>query len=118
MRRAGADIPTPLPVQALDHATGYLMAAAAVRGLGARRASGVGSLARVSLARTAALLASLAAGPDQPALKKLERADFSDPYEATAWGPALRLRAPVEVEGAAMRWNLPASALGSAPPRW
>ena len=28
--------PTPLPVQALDHATGYLMAAAVVRGLIAR----------------------------------------------------------------------------------
>src|SRR5262249_44968017 len=32
-RRATVEKPTPLPVQALDHATGYLMAAAAVRGL-------------------------------------------------------------------------------------
>lgn len=31
MRRAKADRPVPLPVQALDHATGYLMAAAALR---------------------------------------------------------------------------------------
>ena len=31
--RAACDRPTPLPVQALDHATGYLTAAAAVRGL-------------------------------------------------------------------------------------
>jgi hypothetical protein len=31
MRRFNMDKPTPLPVQALDHATGYLMAAAAIR---------------------------------------------------------------------------------------
>ena len=28
MRKLGKDRPTPMPVQALDHATGYLMAAA------------------------------------------------------------------------------------------
>ena len=52
-RVAGAERPTPLPVQALDHATGYLMAAAALRGLTVRRRDMTGSSARVSLARTA-----------------------------------------------------------------
>ena len=33
MRMLGKDRPSPLPVQALDHATGYLMAAAAIRGV-------------------------------------------------------------------------------------
>jgi hypothetical protein len=37
MRRFGKDRPTPLPVQALDHATGYLMATAVVRALRRRR---------------------------------------------------------------------------------
>src|SRR5262249_13189705 len=37
MRAYGKDRPTPLPVQALDHATGYLLAAAALRGLARRR---------------------------------------------------------------------------------
>jgi CoA-transferase family III len=118
MRRAGADIPKPLPVQALDHATGYLMAAAAVRGLSARRASGKGSLARVSLARTAALLTSVAAPPDAPALTKPDDGDYGASAEATAWGPARRLRPPVTVEGAPMRWDIPAGAMGSSPPRW
>lgn len=45
-----ADKPTPLPVQALDHGTGYLMAAAAITLLGR------GGSARLSLARTAKLL--------------------------------------------------------------
>jgi crotonobetainyl-CoA:carnitine CoA-transferase CaiB-like acyl-CoA transferase len=40
MRRFGKDRPTPLPVQALDHATGYLVAAAVVRGLTTRLATG------------------------------------------------------------------------------
>lgn len=53
MRIAGADRPMSLPVQALDHATGYLMAAAAVRSLWARR-NGYGVFsARLSLARRA-----------------------------------------------------------------
>jgi hypothetical protein len=52
----GADKPIPLPVQALDHATGYLMAAAAVRGLALRLSKGQATSAGLSLARTAALL--------------------------------------------------------------
>ena len=40
MRRFGADRPEPLPVQALDHAAGYVMAAAALVGLTQRLASG------------------------------------------------------------------------------
>jgi crotonobetainyl-CoA:carnitine CoA-transferase CaiB-like acyl-CoA transferase len=118
MRRAGAEVPTPLPVQALDHATGYFMAAAAVRGLSARRASDEGSLARLSLARTAALLTSIGAPSEEAALAKPERDDFDAATEATAWGPALRLRPPVRVEGAPMRWEIPAGALGSSPARW
>ena len=56
MRAAGSDRPVPLPCQAIDHATGYLMATAALRGLTERYASGVGSSARASLARTARVL--------------------------------------------------------------
>ena len=52
----GTDKPVSLPVQALDHATGYLMAAAAVRGLALRLSEGQATSASLSLARTAALL--------------------------------------------------------------
>jgi hypothetical protein len=51
MRMLGKDRPTPLPVQALDHATGYLMAAVVVRGLTQRMAAGQGFEGRTSLAR-------------------------------------------------------------------
>jgi len=44
--------------------------------------------------------------------------DFDSAIEATAWGPARRMKPPLVVEGSAMRWDYPASALGSSPPRW
>jgi hypothetical protein len=118
MRRAGAERPTPLPVQALDHATGYILATAAVRGLIDRRSAGAGSSWRASLARTAALLASLpASGAAQPFADRSD-ADLAGGVEATAWGPARRLKPPVVVEGAPMRWERAATDLGSSPARW
>jgi crotonobetainyl-CoA:carnitine CoA-transferase CaiB-like acyl-CoA transferase len=117
MRRMGRDRPTPLPVQALDHATGYIMAAAAVRGLTGRLSTGAGYTVRASLAGTAALLTGLPPGDPGP-LAPETPGDFADAAEATAWGPALRVRPPCEVEGAPMRWRRPAAPLGSAAPSW
>ncbi len=117
MRRMGRDRPTPLPVQALDHATGYLMAAAVVRGLTGRLATGAGCTVRASLAGTAALLSSLPVG-DQVALAPETPDDLAFAAEATAWGPARRVRPPCGVEGASMHWERPATALGSAAAAW
>ena len=118
MRRFGTDRPKPLPVQALDHATGYMMAAAAIRGLMRRMTSGVGSETRTSLARTAGLLASVAA-PDQPGeLGEADPADYGNAIEATDWGPALRLRPPLAIDGVTIAWDRPAATLGSSLPRW
>ncbi|MET7245055.1 CoA transferase [Methylobacterium sp. EM32] len=118
MVRAGADRPVPLPVQALDHATGYLMAAACLHGLTRRLATGRGSAARLSLARTAALLASAPATPAEAAPAAPERADFAEVPEATGWGPALRLRPPLALDGVPMAWDRPAGPLGAAGPAW
>ncbi|HVV92756.1 MAG TPA: CoA transferase [Hyphomicrobiales bacterium] len=118
MLRLGRERPTPLPVQALDHATGYLMAAAAARGLTGRLAHGRGCTARLSLARTAALLASRPA-PEQPdAPARPEPADYAPEIEVTPWGPAHRLRPPAAIAGIPLRWDRPAAALGSSPPEW
>jgi crotonobetainyl-CoA:carnitine CoA-transferase CaiB-like acyl-CoA transferase len=118
MRRYGTDRPKPLPVQALDHATGYIMAAAAVRGLTRLVTRGVGSVTRTSLARTAALLASAPILERNEGFAAVGEADYLDAIEATTWGPGRRMRPPVAVEGAGMRWDRPASALGSAEPEW
>ncbi len=118
MRRFGTDRPTPLPVQALDHATGYILAAAALRGLAERLRTGAGLRARASLARTAALLTSLPAEEPGPDLGPPDDAAFDPAPEATAWGPALRLRPPVEIKGLAIRWDRPAGPLRRDEPRW
>ncbi len=118
MRRYGTDRPKPLPVQALDHATGYIMAAAVVRGLTRRLTTGKGSIARTSLARTAALLTAAPIGERNVAFAAEDTDDFNPAIEPTSWGPGRRMKPPVEVAGAAMRWDLPATALGSAQPVW
>nr|WP_296767179.1 CoA transferase [Rhodococcus sp. (in: high G+C Gram-positive bacteria)] len=53
-----SDKPGALPAQALDHASGYLLAAAVVDGLAAKAAGAAGLDVSVSLARTAAWLLS------------------------------------------------------------
>ncbi|WP_263140718.1 CoA transferase [Pseudomonas sp. RIT-PI-AD] len=117
MRWRQAERPLPLPVQALDHATGYLMAAAAIRALSEAFERGCGGSARLSLARTARLLVERGAGESLPL--RAEDADDREPaLEASDWGPAQRLRAPLHIAGLPLRWSLPARRLGSAAPAW
>jgi crotonobetainyl-CoA:carnitine CoA-transferase CaiB-like acyl-CoA transferase len=142
MQMQGADKPVPLPVQALDHATGYLMAAAVVRALIARLNDCRTLHARLSLARTALLLTDAlpsacvadsafsvtpspgstahppAAAPLVNTLAPTGDGDFAPQLEQTEWGPARRYRPPVEIAGAAMAWDRPASSLGSSAARW
>ena len=118
MARAGADKPVPLPVQALDHATGYLMAAAVLRALRLRRASGASMSARLSLARTAALLTGAGARALQGAAVTANDADLSPDPEATDWGPARRLAFPVRIDGQPPKWTIPAGRLRVDPPVW
>jgi crotonobetainyl-CoA:carnitine CoA-transferase CaiB-like acyl-CoA transferase len=118
MRLLHKDKPTPLPVQALDHATGYLLAAAALRGLTGRIRTGAGSAMRASLARTAALLTSAAPPAEPHPLEKPKPDDYDARIEATPWGPARRLRPAVTIDGATMQWDRPAAAFGSSPPSW
>ncbi|MGE8151251.1 CoA transferase [Pseudomonas vancouverensis] len=113
----GADTPTPLPVQALDHATGYLMAASVIRLLAQRLHSGQAGSARLSLARTAALLIGQGSGPDE-ALRGEDELDQGPQIEQTPWGPARRLRPPVNISGTPLQWALPAAELGSHRAQW
>jgi crotonobetainyl-CoA:carnitine CoA-transferase CaiB-like acyl-CoA transferase len=118
MREMRRDRPTPLPVQALDHATGYLMAAAAIRGVTQRLRAGHGAEVRTSLARVAAVLVAGRARPDAEAPAPEGLADLSEGVEATAWGPARRLRPPAAIAGTPLTWDRAASPLGSSDPVW
>ena len=118
MAATGAERPVPLPVQALDHATGYLMAAAVGRALRVRAATGAVMSARLSLARTAALLTGAgmtdAGGDWAPA----GAADLAPDIETTDWGPARRVGFPITLGGAGPVWRHPAGPLGRDAARW
>jgi crotonobetainyl-CoA:carnitine CoA-transferase CaiB-like acyl-CoA transferase len=113
MQATAAQKPVPLPVQALDHAAGYLLAAAAIRGLRLRMTTGAGAGVRTSLARVAALLVGGRQAPDLSALEPETAADVTAAVEHTAWGPAHRVRPPLTVAGAPLRWDVPAGPLGT-----
>ncbi|WLH78238.1 CoA transferase [Pseudomonas sp. FP2335] len=112
------DKPVPLPVQALDHATGYLMAAAAIQALSERLKTRRGGSARLSLARTARLLMEAGQVPEQPALRAETPGDQGLLVEQTAWGQAHRLLAPLSISGSPLQWDLPAGELGSHRAQW
>ncbi|APG48289.1 CoA transferase [Phaeobacter porticola] len=116
--------PVPLPVQALDHATGYLMAAAVLHSLAqATRGEPVAD-AHLSLARTAKALADLterqvtgnAARADN--LTGAVNSDYEPIQEATSWGPGNRLLPPLSLGTTQMRWDRPAMASDTAEPVW
>ena len=112
----GTEKPFPLPVQALDHATGYLCAAAAVSAW-RHRLDGTVRSARLSLARTAVEL--MKAGPsDAQAPSPPQAAAFRWLPEETVWGPGRRLPSAVNIEGVSPETSVRAGGFGSAPPRW
>lgn len=118
MIRADANAPTPLPVQALDHATGYLMAAAVLRALRIRNATGQVFAARTSLARTAALLMSRGAHPFEGDMTGPHDTDFAQMTEKTGWGPAHRVMFPASLEGNVPTGLRPSGPLRRDPPHW
>ncbi|MCW8275440.1 CoA transferase [Pseudomonas sp. PCH199] len=112
-----ANKPTPLPVQALDHATGYLMAASAIKLLAERLSSGQSGSARLSLARTAKLLIENGPGTEEP-LRAEDEGDQGILIEQTPWGPAHRLQVPLKITGTPLQWAIAASELGSHRAQW
>jgi hypothetical protein len=114
----GNDEPTPLPVQALDHATGYLMAAAVVRALTRAVNHGKFWSARLSLARTGALLVGNLQEAAGELSKQPSDEDFLSSIEVTPWGSSKRLRSALNITGVSMNNATPACDLGSAKPVW
>ncbi|MET7700626.1 CoA transferase [Streptomyces sp. NPDC005485] len=109
--------PGALPAQALDHGTGYLLAAAVLRALTEQLEQGDSRVVRLALARTAHWL-----------LNGVERQGVGDAAHAgpDAWlaerDSALgRLRyalPPVSFEGGPVDWARPPGALGADSARW
>ncbi|MEU9603515.1 CoA transferase [Streptomyces sp. NPDC048057] len=111
--------PGVLPAQALDHGTGYLLAAAVLRALTERHANGGGRLVRLSLAGTASwLLSGLdAAQPDVPSTT----APDPGPWLTETVSPYGTLRhavTPVHYDGAPRTWRRPPTRWGTDRPVW
>jgi hypothetical protein len=103
--------PSPLPAQALDHATGYLLAAATCRALVDGRAE-----SRLSLARVAKLLVDLGTGggtsrTDDDSSEFLERVD-------TEWGKMGVVRIPGSIGGSSSVALMAPGPLGRHAPRF
>lgn len=118
MKWRNSDVPVSLPVQALDHATGYFLAAAAIRALSGRMDGRNSLIARTSLARTSQLLRSYRDEPLNGEFARQKTGDVSSKVEHTSWGAAKRVNPPCTIDGIEMRWDLPATKLGSHPPAW
>lgn len=109
--------PSPLPVQALDHATGYLLAGWIGRALAEQLRSGHPADIRTSLTATAEALSgrarpTVAAG----AAGEIEWPDSVFETADTSWGPIRRVRVPGTIEGVTPRWTVDAGPLGRHPP--
>ncbi len=108
--------PGALPAQALDHGTGYLLAAGVLRALSDQADAGGGRLVRVALARTAA---EVRAGADGSAAHGSEVP--AAPWLAERNSSRGRLRyalPPVEFEGGPRDWARPPGAWGADAARW
>lgn len=107
--------PGVLPAQALDHATGHLMAAAALRGLTWRARGEPVAPARLSLARTAG---ALLAAP-RPAERATDATDNADPDSHRAsFGDASLIAPPGTLDGESLSWPHGPRPLGGDPPAW
>lgn len=106
--------PVPLPVQALDHGTGYLLAAAVGRALARKHTAHVATRIRASLAGTANVLCSLPRPTGPPSAPVPE--SLTD--TTTAWGPARRAILPGQIAGVAKSLRVEAGPLGRHYPSW
>ena len=112
------DKPVPLPVQALDHGTGYLLAASVLRALSHLYTHNRSSRARLSLARTAGLLLETPLSAVSGTLRGSSDDDFRKAQELTDWGPVARLEFPFNLPGITPGWTIPAGELRVHQPIW
>ncbi|GAB2957392.1 CoA transferase [Streptomyces heilongjiangensis] len=119
-----AERPGALPAQALDHGTGYLLAAAVLRSLTEGAADGHGRVVRLSLARTAAwLLEGAARGGEayRAGGGGGEAFDGAEGRLAERDSPVGRLRyalPPVSFDGGPGDWARPPGPWGADEARW
>lgn len=116
---AGIDGPKPLPAQVLDHATGYLIAFAAMTALLRRSREGGAWHVRASLAQTGYWLRSLGR-VDGLGAKDPARDDVVDCLEESdsGFGRLSAVRHPALLSETPAHWARPSVPLGTHTPEW
>ncbi|WP_329558677.1 CoA transferase [Streptomyces uncialis] len=110
--------PGVLPAQALDHGTGYLLAAAVLRALTDRQATGDGRQLRLSLSGTASwLLHGVQPTPVQGHFGRDDPAAWLTETESP-YGLLHHVLPPVHYDGAPANWDRASSRWGSDRPNW
>jgi crotonobetainyl-CoA:carnitine CoA-transferase CaiB-like acyl-CoA transferase len=117
---AGEANPRPLPCQAIDHASGYLMALGAIAALIRRTEQGGSFLVRVSLARTQWWLRQMGRVANGFACSDPKLEDIGDRIETSAsgYGSLAAVRHSAELSETPARWERPSSPFGTHPARW
>ncbi|MFG2130058.1 CoA transferase [Streptomyces sp. NPDC048751] len=110
--------PGALPAQALDHGTGYLLAAAVLRALTEQSYEGCGRVVRLALARTAGLLTgwTVSGGGAQGVLYDGPGAWLTE--SDSDLGRLRYARSPVSFEGGPVDWGRPSGVLGADSAHW
>jgi crotonobetainyl-CoA:carnitine CoA-transferase CaiB-like acyl-CoA transferase len=116
---AGMNQPKPLPTQALDHATGFLMAFAAMSALRRRSTEGGSWHVRCSLAQTGFWFRNLGR-VDGLRLPDPKFADVQDRLEETdsGFGRLTAVRHSAVMPETPPRWMRPSVPLGTHRPEW
>jgi crotonobetainyl-CoA:carnitine CoA-transferase CaiB-like acyl-CoA transferase len=117
---AGVDGPKELPAQILDHATGYLMAFAAMMARARQSREGGSWHVRVSLAQTGQWLWNLGRVTDGLKTEDL-KGDVVRPFLETVpsgFGPLSSVSHSAKLSKTPAFWARPAMPLGSHPPQW
>ena len=117
---AGSDKPHPLPMQVLDHATGYFMAFGAITALARRVTQGGSWHVRVSLAQTGRWVRNLGRvenglgypDPNIDAVRDLLEEADSD------FGRLTFVRHAAKLSATPPQWARPSVPLGTHPPAW
>jgi crotonobetainyl-CoA:carnitine CoA-transferase CaiB-like acyl-CoA transferase len=109
--------PGALPVQALDHATGYLIAAVALRGLSLRARCGRAAHAYLALARTASWIMRHRVVPTVAGARPEDRERYLVEVSSPA-GPLRCVAPPGALDGRTLRWPRGVPQPGADPPQW
>ena len=114
---AGANAPKALPMQILDHASGYLMALGAAAALRRQQLEGGSWLVRVSLAQTAHWLRSLGRVANGLVATQPDLAPYLE-TTASGFGELCAVRHAVHLERTPAGWRRPSVPPGTHAPVW